>query len=466
MNKKSYLYPGIKLRGPVAGLLLVLSCTASASNTSVPEGKNRYQASSFADRIVLLPATDAASSQAVGWRSSIAQSQLQWAKAIDGPALELDAKILDVKGTLVQTDNGPAYFYKAMMSGLQSDTLYAYRVKGEGNWSEWLQFRTAKAEFEPFSLLYFGDAQNNLKAHFSRLVRSAQQQVPQAKLMLHAGDLVNSRYGILDHEWGEWFDAIGWAGAMTPQLIAAGNHEYLKSENAKGEERRELAAQFTAQFQSLNNGPAALQDTVFYHDYQGVRFIVLNSTAAVEDESLAQVQADWLKQVLSTNPNRWTIAIYHHPMFSVSLGRDNPRLRQYWQPLFDQYKVDLVLQGHDHVYGRYQPENKGPVYMVSVAGPKMYLVSKQARVNMAQVGEDIQLFQQLDISENQLTVKAITVTGRLYDSFTLKRQSDGSNLLQQQFKAKVAHCGNKTISDNKCWQGTEFSAAKSASENQ
>ncbi|RRJ19462.1 metallophosphoesterase family protein [Rheinheimera mesophila] len=451
---------------PVTGLLLVLSGMAFASNTSVPEGQSRYQASSVADRIVLLPATHAASSQAVGWRSSIAQSQLQWAKAIDGPALELDAKTLDVKGTLVQTDNGPAYFYKATMPGLQSDTLYAYRVKGEGNWSEWLQFRTAKPEFEPFSLLYFGDAQNNLKAHFSRLVRSAQQQVPQAKLVLHAGDLVNSRYGILDHEWGEWFDAIGWVGAMTPQLIAAGNHEYLKSTNAKGEERRVLAAQFTAQFQSLNNGPASLQDTVFYHDYQGVRFVVLNSTAAVEDEALAKVQADWLKQVLSNNPNRWTIAIYHHPMFSVSLGRDNPRLRQYWQPLFEQYKVDLVLQGHDHVYGRYQPENKGPVYMVSVAGPKMYLVSKQARANMAQVGEDTQLFQHLEISESQLTVKAITVTGRLYDSFSLQRQSNGSNLLQQHFKAKVAHCSNKTIADNKCWQGTEFSAAQSASENQ
>ena len=94
----------------------------------------------------------------------------------------------------------------------------------------------------------------------------------------------------------------------------------------------------------------------------------------------------------------------------------------------------------------------------------MYLVSKQARAKMAQVGEDTQLFQQLDISENQLKVKAITVTGRLYDSFTLKRQSDGSNLLQQQFKAKIAHCSAKTINDNKCWQGTEFSAAQSAPE--
>lgn len=464
MSIKAHLYPGIKLQGPAAGLLLLLSCIASASNTSVPDGVTRYQASAFADRIVLLPAGNAASSQAVGWRSNQPQSQLQWVKAMDGPALELEAKTLDVKGTLVKTDNGPAYFYKAAMSGLQSDALYAYRVKGEGNWSEWLQFRTAKAGFEPLSLLYFGDAQNNLKAHFSRLVRQAQQQVPQAQLMLHAGDLVNSRYGILDHEWGEWFDAIGWVGAMTPQLIAAGNHEYLKSENAKGEERRVLAAQFTAQFQSLNNGPATLQDTVFYHDYQGVRFIVLNSTAAVEDETQAKLQADWLKQILSNNPNRWTIAIYHHPMFSVSLGRDNPRLRQYWQPLFDQYKVDLVLQGHDHVYGRHQPEGKGPVYMVSVAGPKMYLVSKQARAQMAQVGEDTQLFQHIEISDTQLKVQAITATGRLYDSFSLKRQSDGSNLLQQQFKAKVANCSNKAIDDNKCWLGTEFSAAQSAGE--
>ena len=58
MSKKSYE----KLRGPVAGLLL-LSFIASASNTSVPDGVTRYQASAFADRIVLLPAGNAASSQ-------------------------------------------------------------------------------------------------------------------------------------------------------------------------------------------------------------------------------------------------------------------------------------------------------------------------------------------------------------------------------------------------------------------
>jgi hypothetical protein len=102
--------------------------------------------------------------------------------------------------------------------------------------------------------------------------------------------------------------------------------------------------------------------------------------------------------------------------------------------------------------------------MVSVAGPKMYLVSKQARAQMAQVGEDTQLFQHIEISDTQLKVQAITATGRLYDSFSLKRQSDGSNLLLQQFKAKVASCSNKTIADNKCWLGTEFSAAQSAGE--
>jgi acid phosphatase type 7 len=48
-----------------------------------------------------------------------------------------------------------------------------------------------------------------VKSHFSRTLRQAALDRPDARLMVHAGDLVNQRFGNLDDEWGEWFDAGG-----------------------------------------------------------------------------------------------------------------------------------------------------------------------------------------------------------------------------------------------------------------
>jgi predicted phosphodiesterase len=346
-------------------------------------------------------------------------------------------------------------------------------VQGLGTWSEWLQFRTAKAAFAPFRAIYFGDAQNSLKSHFSRVARAALLKAPDAQVMIHAGDLVNSRYGVLDNEWGEWFDAAGWQAGMVNQLIVAGNHEYLKLNEDTPQERRVLSPQFSAQFGVVQNGPQPLRDTVYFTDYQGVRFIALNSTEALENEAMAKLQAQWLEQVLSKNPQRWTVVSYHHPMFSVSQGRDNPRLRQYWQPLFAKYGVDLALQGHDHVYGRnvasgVSQAHAGTVYVVSVAGPKMYLVADPARRAMQKVAEDTQLFQLLDFEQDVLRYQSMTVSGKLYDSFELLRRPDGSKRLLETVPSKLLpqrRCGNPdttTLANKKCWEGDDFGLASKA----
>ena len=89
-----------------------------------------------------------------------------------------------------------------------------------------------------------------------------------------------------------------------------------------------------------------LAETLYYIDYQGVRIISLDSNIAIEE------QVPWLSNVLENNPNKWTVVTFHHPVFSPASDRDNPVLRQFWKPILDQYKVDLVLSGHDHIYAR------------------------------------------------------------------------------------------------------------------
>src|SRR3546814_11144407 len=78
-------------------------------------------------------------------------------------------------------------------------------------------------------------------------------------------------------------------------------------------------------------------------------------------------------------------------MFSPRQDRDNALLREHLLPVLERHRVDLVLQGHDHVYGRRGGlvEGQGtPQYVVSVTGAKQYRPSDRARRPMDPVAED------------------------------------------------------------------------------
>lgn len=433
------------------------------ANTLVPDNVQRYAVSPFPERVILIPTGQPHQAQRVSWRTNAAvtESVLELTLAGDSPGLHLTARALTGGYTELETENGKAHHHRVTLDNLQPDTLYAYRVKGENTWSEWFQFRTPVAEFTPYTALYFGDAQNAVLSHYARTVREAIMTAPRSALMIYAGDLVNSRDGIHDNEWGEWFDAKGWLSASISQLPVPGNHEFVEDEH----EHRHLVAHWPAQFAVAGNGPEGLKDTVYYVDYQGVRYIALDSTEALQSEDKARVQAEWMKEVLADNPNQWTVVIHHHPMFSVSLGRDNPLLRQYWQPVYEEYGVNLVLQGHDHTYGRghtmgfSSPESStGPVYVVSVAGPKMYLVSEQAEQSMMRNAEDVQLFQTLHFEQDRLQYRSITVTGELYDAFDLVREANGAVQVEDKLPGTAeSRCQNpQPLQSSRCWNGTEL----------
>jgi 3',5'-cyclic AMP phosphodiesterase CpdA len=148
--------------------------------------------------------------------------------------------------------------------------------------------------------------------------------------------------------------------------------------------------------------------------------------------------------VLADNPHRWTIVTHHHPVYSVSERRDNPELREAWQPIYDEFKVDLVLQGHDHSYGRtglrrhapnvtggtsFRDGAAGTLYVVSVSGPKLYDANSEPMVRRA---EDTQLYQIITVNADRLIYQAKTATGDLYDAFTLvKRDGQPNELIEQ-----------------------------------
>lgn len=378
------------------------------------------------DRLALTWNNDPTTTQAVTWRTddSIDEAVAEIAVATPDPRFREEAREVTAVTTPLLTKSGLAHYHTVTFTGLTPNTLYAYRVgDGDDHWSEWNQFRTASLNPEPFSFIYMGDAQNAIYSLWSRAIREAYSEAPRARFIIHAGDLVDRAHR--DLEWHEWFEAGGWIHSRVPSIPVPGNHEYDSHPQTK---KDDLARQWRPQFALPHHSNPELDETTYAVDFQGMRIVGLNTLRELDE------QAVWLDSVLTHNPQPWTVVTFHHPIFSAAQRRDNSTLRETWKPVLDRHKVDLVLQGHDHAYGRghnvptgvrAHDDEAGTVYVVSVSGPKMYRIPNDATWR-DRAAENTQLFQVVDVSPDLLTYKAMTVTGELYDTFQIVRGADGT----------------------------------------
>jgi 3',5'-cyclic AMP phosphodiesterase CpdA len=384
------------------------------------------------ERIILNLTADPTTEMAVTWRSAPGLAgQVQVAKATASPdfgktPITVPAKTDDATLAVREDPAFHAAYHSAVLTALEPDTVYAYRVGDGTHWSEWLQFHTAAKTNAPFRFLYLGDMQNNILSEASRTLRMAFRHAGDAAFVIHAGDLVNRHDS--DVEWGEWFASGGFLYAQTPQMPTPGNHEYVKDEAARA--GSSINGQWRRQFTLPANGPAELpetRETTWSTDYQGLRLISIDSMQLDRDEKARSMIVQWLEDRLAHNPNRWTVLFLHFPVFSSEPGRDNPKVRAALKPLIDKYHVDLVLQGHDHGYARGaigpngpSADDHGTTYAVSVAGPKMYDVGNMPWAKKS--ASRTQAYQVIDVTPKRLTYRAYTATGEALDAVTLDKR--------------------------------------------
>lgn len=395
------------------------------------------------DRLVLTWSEDPATTIDITYRTSSDTSQTvgQW--------IEADLVVGDHKrGDIEESENlegvseaftsnlGDARMHTVKLRGLKPKTKYAYRVGDGVNWSSWNHFTTASKEPEPFEFLYFGDAQNAVRALWARVRREAHAEAPRAAFALHAGDLINRSDS--DAEWGEWHESAGWLNATIPTVAVPGNHEYGRRGFMPA-----VSSHWRPSFSFPLNGVEGLEESCYWFDYQGVRFVALDSNIKHNE------QAEWLDRTLSDlPPAKWTIATFHHPIYSAAKNRDNATLRKMWKPLFDKHGVDLALTGHDHAYARsglggpldadrernlttgVRSKKGQTVYVVSVSGPKSYPLGQAWDVSRS--GSGVQLYQVIRIDGDRLSYRAHRATGALYDAFQLTKDQAGEVTLVEQ----------------------------------
>jgi len=102
-------------------------------------------------------------------------------------------------------------------------------------------------------------------------------------------------------------------------------------------------------------GAAAGDPSKGYYSYNlgAWHIIALNSEVGYQAGS---AQEQWLKADLAANQSVCTLAYFHHPRFSSGQHGNITRMQPFWQALYDD-GADVIVNGHDHTYERFAPQN-------------------------------------------------------------------------------------------------------------
>ncbi|MDR1698667.1 MAG: metallophosphoesterase family protein [Prevotellaceae bacterium] len=245
---------------------------------------------------------------------------------------------------------------KVLIDNLKPNTTYSYRVGGvNGVWSETGTFTTAKDGKDEFSFIYVTDTQAKDEQMFGvsrKTIAAAQKNAPDAKFLLITGDLVESPgTDNSEWEWEQWFETMKASWQTLPIAPTQGNHD--TSSNSNWFHHFNTDKSFNAA-QTNAAARTAMEGTVYSFVYGDALFMILNWEDYKKDETFFAAVEKWMKKQIAGSDAKWKIVCFHKNMFT---GSDNHQddadgriVRERMAPAFQEMGIDLVLEGHDHVY--------------------------------------------------------------------------------------------------------------------
>lgn len=386
------------------------------------------------------------------------------------------------------------YSNKGVISGLEPATTYKYRVgykdaDGKWNYSYTGTITTPEAnDTDGFKFVYMADSQQDFSSITSTLTKTLGAMYARSKdveFIAHGGDIIN--YNSYEEQWTRLLDANKRYFMSIPFMPTAGNHEY----NMSATIGYDFYNHFNVYAPESADGTAEKEvngysGTYYSYDYKNVHFVVLNTndgySTGVSDSSmpfkLTDAQVQWLNEDLQTaNADSnidFTIVYMHCGLYMTGTFGSNSTLnsgmgglpqniqsltlRTQLREIFYNNGVDLVMNGHDHVYSVTEvldangnpvsdtSENGGVVYMTAaVAGNNapgspliddgdQYPIDAANGVYASVIGKKSYCWTELDVTEDKIIVTNYTAnTGtaeadKVIHKFEITKNNVGNNI--------------------------------------
>lgn len=372
----------------------------SASALELMNALNQLQSKYHPYSIVMNINGDPSTNMAFNWynNAGITGGKVQIVEGVSAdfsnPAITVSAKTDSVKNknycvsannlfSLAGIANNTKKSYmsnKVVVTGLMPNTIYSFRVGNDSAWSETGTFTTAKNSKEEFSFVYFTDPQANTQEMFDisqKTTHAAMLQHPDANFWLSCGDLVETS-GNSNSEWEyeQFFKTQQDIWMHYPIVPVAGNHDKSANKN--------FTTHFNTDSVAFDHEKSTVPGSVYSFVYGDALFMALS----YEDYGVAgylDSLSNWMKNEVNSHPDvKWRIAFYHKTMYTGSASHqsdaDAITVRNKMAPLFDSLKIDLALQGHDHIYEVIGPVNNKQLVPSSVSNQQSVMIHPRENV--------------------------------------------------------------------------------------
>ncbi|MES4907846.1 MULTISPECIES: metallophosphoesterase family protein [unclassified Streptomyces] len=260
------------------------------------------------------------------------------------------------------------YYLHAALDGLRPGVTYYYGVGHDGfdpadprRFSALGTFRTAPEAAESFVFTAFGDQGVSYDALANDQLLLGQNPA----FHLHAGDLCyadttghGQKTDVFDARvWDSFLAQTSSVAASVPWMVTTGNHDMEAWYSPDG-----YGGQL-ARWSLPDNGPDPRKAPgVYSFTYANVGIVALDAND-VSYEITANTgytggqQTRWLDRRLAQLRGQtgidFVVVFFHHCAFSTtSAHASDGGVRDAWVPLFEKHQVDLVINGHNHVYER------------------------------------------------------------------------------------------------------------------
>lgn len=233
-----------------------------------------------------------------------------------------------------------------------------------------------------------------------------------------------------DHRWIDSYEDIYTAHSLQNDwFVVLGNHDYKGNVQAeidytKIDRRWYMPARYYAKKISLN-GDTTKQALLVFIDTTPLLSEYYQSPehADVKTQDTA-LQRRWLESVLSDpSPNiKWKIVAGHHPLYTGGKrmnADETQELNHLLKPIFDKYKVDAYICGHEHSLQYIKPSGKTH-YFISGAGSETTPAILHPDGGKFAISENG--FIAFTVTPEELLAQVISYKGEVLYKETLKRE--------------------------------------------
>jgi len=227
-----------------------------------------------------------------------------------------------------------------------TDSLkYMYRV-GDASRGWWSKpgYISVDDYSDETSFLHIADPQCSSEDQyniFASLIKKADYMY-NPSFILDTGDNVD--HGDNFRQWQWYLNKASDTLMDVPVASASGNHE----------DKGTYAIDKNFYYSDV---PEQDRTTGIYYsfDYNNIHVAVLNTNDIDDDDTLGDAQIDWLIDDMQKSDADWKFVIFHKAMYSNGSHFDDDDvigIREELCKLMPQLGIDVVFQGHDHVYLR------------------------------------------------------------------------------------------------------------------